>query len=81
MVKLKLEDIKLHTIFADVMVVNYCKDEGEEDRAPLVRAQKRSEYSMSSFFISRLTRRGVLKHKNSIRIIKAIVKPRREDLT
>ena len=36
---------------------------------------------MSSFLISRLTRRGVLKHKNSIRIIKAIVKPRREDLT
>ena len=38
-VKLKLEDIKLHTIFANVMVVNYGEDDGEEDRAPLVRAQ------------------------------------------
>ena len=59
----EFKDTELHTILSNIIIVNNGEDGGEEDGTPFVWAQKCSEYSMSSFLSSRLTRMGVLKHK------------------
>ena len=43
MVGLKLKEVKLHTVLSNVVIVDDGKEGGQDDGAPLIRAQKRSE--------------------------------------